>query len=94
MIDTRCGLHCMGCSYKESHGCGGCIETNGHPFHGECQVAKCCQEKELTFCGECLEFPCALLNSYSCDPVNGDTPCGARIEECRRLLNKEGDLVK
>ena len=27
--------------YKETCGCGGCIETNGHPFHGECPVAVC-----------------------------------------------------
>ena len=39
MIDSRCGLHCTGCEYKETCGCGGCIETNGHPFHGECPVA-------------------------------------------------------
>lgn len=40
MIDSRCGLHCTGCEWKESHGCGGCIETKGHPFHGECT---CCE---------------------------------------------------
>lgn len=27
MIDSRCGLHCTGCEYKETCGCGGCIET-------------------------------------------------------------------
>lgn len=26
MIDSRCGLHCTGCPWKESCGCGGCIE--------------------------------------------------------------------
>ena len=45
MIDSRCGLHCTTCTYKEPCGCGGCIETNGHPFHGACPVAQCCQEK-------------------------------------------------
>ena len=30
MIDSRCGLHCIGCEYKATCGCGGCIETNGH----------------------------------------------------------------
>jgi len=28
MVDSRCGLHCTGCEYKETFGCGGCIETN------------------------------------------------------------------
>lgn len=48
MIDSRCGLHCTTCTYKEPCGCGGCIETNGHPFHGACPVAQCCQEKGFT----------------------------------------------
>lgn len=30
MVDSRCGLHCTGCEYKKTSGCGGCIETNGH----------------------------------------------------------------
>ena len=38
MVDSRCGLHCTGCEYKGTCGCGGCIETNGHPFHGECPL--------------------------------------------------------
>lgn len=50
MIDSRCGLHCTTCTYKEPCGCGGCIETNGHPFHGACPVAQCCQEKGFYHC--------------------------------------------
>ena len=84
VIDTRCGLHCVGCKFKESCGCKGCIASNGHPFHGECPVAACCQEKGHTHCGECAVFPCELLTQYSCDPVHGDTPKGARIEQCRK----------
>ena len=84
MIDSRCGLHCTGCEYKESCGCGGCIETNGEPFHGECPVAVCCQNKGFVHCGECPEIPCALLTQYSCDPEHGDTPQGARIEQCKQ----------
>lgn len=83
-IDSRCGLHCTGCEYKETCGCGGCIETNGHPFHGECPVAVCCQDKGIVHCGECADFPCELLMQYSCDPEHGDTPQGARIEQCKR----------
>ena len=89
MIDTRCGLRCEGCGFKEPYNCGGCIETNGHPFHGECPVAVCCQEKGLLHCGECDVMPCELLTQYSCDPEHGDTPCGARIEQCRRWAKGE-----
>lgn len=84
MIDSRCGLHCTGCEWKDSHGCNGCIETDGNPFHGECPIAQCCQTKDFTHCGECLNIPCELLTQYSCDPEHGDKPSGTRIEQCRQ----------
>lgn len=84
LIDTRCGLCCATCTYKQPCDCGGCIATKGHPFHGECPVAHCCQEKGYMHCGECPDLPCALLSQYSCDPEEGDNPPGARIERCRR----------
>ena len=89
IIDSRCGLHCTTCSYKEPCYCGGCIETNGPPFHGECPVAVCCQEKSFVHCGECPDIPCDLLTQYSCDPEHGDTPHGARIEQCKRWKKTE-----
>ena len=84
MIDSRCGLHCTGCTWKTSHGCGGCIETDGHPFHGECPVARCSIERGLSHCGECELIPCEQLCAYSTDPEHGDNPSGARIEVCRK----------
>ncbi len=85
MIDSRCGLHCTGCEWKESQGCGGCIETKGHPFHGECPIAICCQDKGHTHCGECSILPCDKLYEYSyLDPEHGDNPPGARVETCRK----------
>jgi len=83
MIDSRCGLHCTGCEWKETQGCGGCIETNGNPFHGKCPVAACCQDKGFMHCGECPDIPCELLTKYSNDPEHGDKPAGKRIEQCR-----------
>ena len=84
MIDSICGLHCTGCSFKESHGCTGCIESGGNPFHGECPVAQCCLKQGLAHCGECEAIPCELLMRYSCDSENGDKPLGARINQCIR----------
>lgn len=84
-VQSRCGLMCLGCQWKESHGCGGCIETSGHPFHGECHIAQCCQTKGLAHCGECLEMPCAALYQYSIlDKTHGDRPAGARLNVLRR----------
>lgn len=31
---------------------------------------------------ECPDIPCKLLSDYSCDKEHGDTPPGARIEQC------------
>jgi len=91
MIDSRCGLHCTGCGWKESHGCGGCIETMGHPFHGECPIAMCCQHKGIMHCGECDNIPCEKLYAYSyLDPEHGDKPQGARVEVCRRWAAEAG----
>lgn len=91
MIDSICGLHCTGCPWKETHGCGGCIKTNGHPFHGECPIAQCCLAKGYSHCGECDVMPCDKLYAYSyLDPVHGDKPQGARVKECRKWAAESG----
>jgi hypothetical protein len=84
IVDSRCGLHCGACVFKDEYHCGGCIETNGHPFHGECPVAVCCQNRGYVHCGECSEIPCAQLSLYSCDPEQGDNPPGERIWVCKQ----------
>lgn len=91
VIDSRCGLHCTGCSYKDSQRCGGCIETMGNPFHGECPVANCCQEKGFSHCGQCDIMPCEKLYAFSyLDPLHGDKPPGARVEVLRRWAAESG----
>ncbi len=84
MVESRCGILCKSCEYVKTCSCGCCIPTNGHPFYGECQIAICCQNKELEYCGECEDFPCEMLHKYSYDPEHGDTPKGLRIEQCKQ----------
>src|SRR5574344_48010 len=93
-IETYCGLSCLSCEFKTSMNCGGCIETRGNPFHvtkdNPCAIAECVKAKQaagvdITSCGECKQFPCDVLKSYSNDPEHGDNPKGARIENCRKL---------
>ncbi len=85
MIESRCGLLCGSCSYREPCKCGGCVETNGHPFHGECPVAECSQAKGYEHCGLCPEMPCEQLYAYSyLDKEHGDNPPGARIEQLKK----------
>ena len=57
-MKTLCGLDCGDCGLRES--CGGCRETNGHPFGGSCMMAECCADKGCESCGKSLETPCKL----------------------------------
>jgi len=76
-VQSRCGLLCKWCSYRESHNCGGCAETSGNPFYGECPVAKCCQDRGYAHCGECGNLPgeCADPECKRID-ANGFYECG------------------
>lgn len=81
MIESRCGIKCSECGYKDSMGCNGCIKID-KPFWGDvCPVKSCCESKELKNCGECDIFPCDLLNSFAYDKNQGDD--GKRIIQCR-----------
>ena len=85
MIQSRCGIYCFECKYQESMGCKGCINIE-NPFWGKCKVKECCEEKLLNHCGECSEFPCELLMSFSYDKNEGDN--GVRITHCKMWANK------
>lgn len=81
MMESRCGLLCSACQYREQTGCKGCI-TIEKPFWGEsCPVKACCEAKGLGHCGLCPDFPCALLTQFSYDKEQGDD--GKRIGQCR-----------
>lgn len=81
MIESRCGLLCSQCAYKEQTGCKGCLYIS-QPFWGErCPIKGCCEEKHLENCGACPEFCCEALHAFSHDPEQGDQ--GQRIKQCR-----------
>ena len=45
MIDSRCGLLCSDCSFRETMGCKGCVNID-KPFWGDsCPVKSCCEKK-------------------------------------------------
>ncbi len=86
MIDSRCGILCSECEFRESKGCEGCV-TMQMPFWGEeCPIKTCCETKGLEFCGQCEFFPCDILFQYSFDAEHGDQ--GLRIEQCRRWVRE------
>jgi len=74
MVESRCGLICKGCEWKEKEGCTGCVNMN-NPFWGTCNVKNGCVGKGLEHCGQCADFPCDELTSMQ----EGDN----RVEQCK-----------
>ena len=90
MIESRCGLRCSDCSFREAMGCKGCVHME-KPFWAEsCPVKSCCEQKGLQHCGECDDFVCPLLHTFAYDMEQSDN--GARIEQCKKWCMD--DLVK
>lgn len=82
MIESRCGILCSGCEYREKMNCAGCIGMT-RPFWGEeCPVKSCCEGRGLAHCGLCRDFPCGQLEEFAYDKEQGDD--GKRIAQCRR----------
>lgn len=81
MIESRCGILCNECHYKEEIGCLGCVHIK-KPFWGEeCIIKSCCEKKGHEYCGECEAFPCDQLNAFAYDEKQGDD--GKRIHQCK-----------
>lgn len=82
MVESRCGILCSECGYREQTGCKGCTFIT-HPFWGEsCPLKACGEAKGHEHCGQCADFPCDLLHQFAYDKEQGDN--GKRIEQCRR----------
>lgn len=89
MVESRCGLCCGSCAYREATGCQGCLAMD-KPFWGEsCPVKSCCEAKGHEHCGLCPDFPCPLLHQFAYDENQGDK--GARIAQCHQwAIQAEG----
>lgn len=72
MAESRCGLLCSQCSWREKMNCPGCLNAHGQMFHGECKIAVCCEARKHEHCGKCGEFPCKKINDLANDPEHGD----------------------
>lgn len=82
MVESRCGIVCSECGYRDKGQCKGCMMID-KPFWGDgCPVKNCCEGKTLKHCGECGSFSCELLVSFAYDEHQGDD--GKRIEQCRK----------
>lgn len=57
-MKTLCGLDCSECGLRNE--CGGCAETDGHPFTGSCMIAECCKSSSCSNYGKAFETVCRL----------------------------------
>mgnify|MGYP002357261948 CR=1 FL=1 len=62
-----CGMNCKVC-YKHCYSkksCNGCMANNGNtPKHCRaCKIKDCVKTHRLTYCFECMEFPCKLIKN-------------------------------
>lgn len=86
MIESRCGILCGECAYREQTGCNGCVQSDKPFWADACPVKSCCETKKHEHCGECENFSCQLLNSFAYDEKQGDN--GKRIDQCKQWRNK------
>lgn len=82
MYQSRCGLYCDKCENREKCDCPTCLELEEGNWAGNCDIKKCCEEKQLEHCGLCPNFPCDLLRNTAFDPDDGDD--GERLVTLKR----------
>jgi hypothetical protein len=89
VIESRCGLLCSECKWREIMKCGGCLAIK-KPFWGpKCSIKDCCEGKGKANCGQCGQFPCKQLHEFAFDPATKDE--GDRIERCEEWAKETDD---
>lgn len=71
---ARCGLYCGNCilyvERKECDGCGcNCGNCRASHCAQSCKIFPCTEDKKLTSCADCAEFPCTQLIQFCYDPI-------------------------
>lgn len=88
MIESRCGLLCSKCTFREAMGCKRCVNVDKPFWADSCPVKACCESKTQNHCGECGSFVCSLLHTSAYDMEQSDN--GERIEQCKRWSENHG----
>lgn len=88
MVESRCGLLCSECKYREIMKCGGCTAIKKPYWAKTCPVKSCCEGKGKENCGFCDQFACKQLHEFAFDPAVGNE--GDRIERCEDWAREAG----
>lgn len=87
MIESRCGLLCSECKYREMMKCEGCLKIQKPYWDKKCPIKNCVEGKKLAHCGACDRFPCKQLHEFAFDPATGSE--GTRIEQLTDWKNEK-----
>lgn len=58
-----CGVDCSACSDFVNGKCPGCRQSEWTE-ENICLPVKCCREKQIACCGECMQFPCEVMKDF------------------------------
>ena len=88
MFESRCGLKCSECEWREKMNCAGCTQIS-KPFWGKsCPIKQCVEKmRKVDHCGQCRSFPCKQLHEFAYDPATGNE--GDRIETLTTWRDEE-----
>jgi hypothetical protein len=53
---------------------------------GSCKIRNCAISKDLTNCGECIDFPCAILKEFNYDGIPHHADCISNL----RMIKEKG----
>ena len=54
MIESRCGLRCSDCSFREAMGCKGCVNMEKPFWADSCPVKSCCERKACSIAANAM----------------------------------------
>jgi len=86
MVESRCGVLCSECAYREKMHCKGCTKIRKPFWDSRCTVKDCCEKRALENCGFCKDIPCEMLKRFAEDKAQGDD--GKRIKQCLEWAGK------
>ena len=88
MAENYCGKSCVDCGLKEKLNCSGCKAGPGRKFGGECELAKCCQERGHDTCATCNQ------NNWCSKQKNAEGMAQTRFQKQERERQKREQLEK
>jgi hypothetical protein len=73
-------------------GCDGCLSDRVMPFCVECKngFRACAREKGVTWCFECVEFPCKRLEEFTKIHIVDGVPHHATVIEDLKYMKEHG----